>query len=165
MRSANNAACQVRNSQAIEGASRQRAAPRSQFVGAAAGQRRQSIATHALASTRSNPTQASRIAALPPHPWSRPHKTRRALHSPPLILCIDAFRSGYTCHCTHRCNSQHTSRFGFAAVVNSRSCTRRFPRQSLAMVVCALPPATRSNPSVKPTRSGLRPPRAAYLKR
>jgi len=95
----------------------------------------------------------------------RPHRTRRALQSPPVILTVAVFHSRYTCPCTHWCSSQHTPCIGSAAIVSSRSRTRRSPRHSLAMVVCAFSPATRSNHSVKPTRSGLRPPRAAYLKR
>ena len=95
----------------------------------------------------------------------RPHRTRRALQSPPVILTVAVFHSRYTCPCTYWCTSQQAPCVGSAAVVSSRSRTRRCPRHSLAMVVCPFSPATRSNHSVKPTRSGLRPPRAAYLKR
>ena len=95
----------------------------------------------------------------------RAHRTRRALLSPPVSPTVAVFHSRYTCLCTYWCSSQDTLCIGSAAIVSSRSRTRRCPRHSLAMVACAFLPATRSNPSVKPTRSGLRPPRAAYLKR
>jgi len=96
---------------------------------------------------------------------SRWHRTRRALQSPPVILSVAVSHSRYTCPCTYWCSSQRTPCVGSAAIVSSRSRTRRCPTHLLAMVVCAFSPATRSNHSVKPTHSGLRPPWAAYLKR
>ena len=128
VRSPNNAASRRSPSQVIEGASRQRAAPCSQFGGTAAPKRRYSIATRPIASARSY--RLTPVALQGFHFTAGAGRTQRAtrsihLHSPPFILAVGGFHSRYTCHCAHWCTSQHTCCFGFNATMSSQSCAHR----------------------------------------
>ena len=153
-------------SQAIEGASRQRAAPCSQFVDAAARKRWHSVPRsklscpqhdgtrgHLLASrpVRSASTRTSSSVARQPRAWG---------HSRGLSLPV---------HSRWRTSANSSQRALLATLLHHamklRSLAHPLSRQLSGAVTRGLLAAKRSNPSVKPTHSGLRPPRAAYLKR
>ena len=158
----------ARESMKVTGASRRSAAPGSQFVGVA-GYGDGSCAFQQSSSTRMNRTicAASSIhaplqiafhllrwlalareqGAPPSHSRAAfPHKTTRLRYRRAAPLPVCAILRPNEASPPQKVRFRHRS-----------ICTSRTPMQA--------PQHKTANPSVKPTHSGLRPPRAAYLKR